>query len=340
MPRLLLAASALCIVAAPAPSQEAPAPLGPNARSQFVERFLPSGFHRAFATAPDGRFGWAAHRPTIEEAIGDAIAACARDRGEGCRVRVVNGIAVDGTDPAALPRRDPAAPSLGPLVPGDYVTIRGAAVAPGLVIWSHGYRPGTDSSGTLAHAYVSRFAAAGWDVYRYNRVAIESGAADLAGLLAGIAAARDSGYRRVVLAGQSRGGWISLQAAAAGAAIDGVIATAPATHGNRADSPAMGRARGDFRALLQRVAARPERLPIAITLFEADSFDPGGRSDDVAALLGSREGVLFIDHPPGLRGHAAGASPGFNLRYGACLFVFVAEARRDPSCPTSGPAAR
>jgi len=182
--------------------------------------------------------------------------------------------------------------------------------------------------------------AAGWDVYRYDRIRIESRDADLAGLLRGIEAARQAGYRRIVLAGQSRGGWISLQAAASGAAIDGVIATAPATHGNNPTSPAMARARAEFRDLIERVARHLDGRRVVISLFDGDDFEPGGRREDVAAILGARDGALFIDHPPDLRGHGAGANPVFNARYGACLLVFVVEARRDSSCPTPGAATR
>lgn len=320
-------------------AQDAPSTLGPNARSQYLERFVLAGFHRAFATAPDGRFAWVAHRPSIESAIADAIAACNRDR-PGCRVRVVNGLAVDDEPAEAIARRDREAPALATLVPGDYVRIAGPATAPGLVIWSHGYRPGVDSTTSLAHAYVMRFMAAGWDVYRYNRTRIESRDADLAGLLSGIAAARQAGYRRVVLAGQSRGGWISLQAAALDAKIDGVIATAPASHGNNPNSPAMARARGEFRNLIERVAGHLDGRRVVISLFDGDDFEPGGRREDVAAILGQRDGFLFIDHPPNLRGHGAGANPAFNARYGACLFIFIVEAQRDPSCPAPGVTAR
>ena len=67
-----------------------------------------------------------------------------------------------------------------------------------------------------------------------------------------IAAAKAAGYKKVVLAGQSQGGWLSLVAISRGAKADGAIAVVPGNHG----SPPSREARQDFRQLLRDIASR------------------------------------------------------------------------------------
>ncbi len=312
-------------------AQTAPVPYLKD-QTNYTQRFLVTGTNRAFAVASDGRFAWVSHRSSPEQAIEDVLKSCNKDGKAECRVHTVNGWVVWDKDPRSAPLRDPAAPAIPPLVPADYVPIRGPLLAPGLVIWSHGYYGGIDATRSPPHGYVSRFMAAGWDVYRYNREWIAGNYEDVQGLLSGVRAARAAGYRKIILAGQSKGGWVSLHALGRGAEIDGVIATAPASHGNNPASLQMARARDDFRDLLAAIGTRRAAVPVAITLFEGDSYEPGGRRNVVADQLAGKIPLLFIDHPADFTGHGAGGLPRFNTKFGACLFGFATTADKS-ACP-------
>ena len=71
----------------------------------------------------------------------------------------------------------------------------------------------------------------GYDLYRFDREWIVDWAGDATALADAVRKARELGYRRVVLAGQSAGAWVSLAALARGAPVDGVVSIAAAHHG-------------------------------------------------------------------------------------------------------------
>src|SRR5271156_639358 len=123
-----------------------------------------------------------------------------------------------------------AAAAQDQLVPAqDEASLLGAARAQGVVIWSHGRSLQKECSLVPTPDYISAFHAAGWDTFRLNRPSTIDTLPDSAAVLAGEAEGlKHRGYRRVILAGQSFGGFISLIAAGRSDAVDGVIATAPA----------------------------------------------------------------------------------------------------------------
>ena len=285
------------------------------------QRYLDEGFHRVFAISEHGGYGAGWGNWTIEGAEKTALANCAkRDPTGPCRIYAVDGYVVWGKDPAALPRYADA-PKLGLFVPSDYTPVRGPHAAAGLIVWSHGYLAGVDATQGQPQGYVSRFLARGWDVYRYNREWIDQRPKEIAGMMDSIEAARRAGYRKIVIAGQSHGAWISLEALARGAPVDGVISVSPAHHG----SPPSSAARSDFRELLRQIRKRNDpQIPLVIALFQNDSYDPGGRFADIPDLLGDTAMPLyFIDRPADLSGHGAGNSAKFNERFGGCIVQFV-----------------
>ena len=103
------------------------------------------------------------------------------------------------------------------LVPAqDEASLLGGERAQGAVIWSHGRSLQKECSLVPTPDYISAFRAAGWDTFRLNRPSVIDNLPDSAATLAQEAEdLKHRGYRRVVLAGQSFGGFISLIAAGA-----------------------------------------------------------------------------------------------------------------------------
>jgi dienelactone hydrolase len=279
--------------------------------------------HRAFAVGGGSAFRWVGGSGSLEKVIDDALAGCARNNGEKpCTLYSVNNVVLGGRDwRAAVPARDPAAADIGRLRPHPYVAMRGPQAATGLVVWSHGYRQGSDATQSPAQPYVGRFVAAGYDLYRFDRQYITDWPGDATALVAAVAQAWQMGYRRIVLAGQSAGGWVSIAALARGASVDGVIAVAPAHHGETHKMGDVSVARSAWQQIIGAVKPGPR---VAVVLFAGDTYDVGGRGADAKAAL-ARNGVshLVVDQPQNFTGHGAGASSTFDRVYGACLVSFV-----------------
>ena len=224
------------------------------------------------------------------------------------------------------PQAVPAAPPEGPrprMLPDD-ATARhaGPARAAGALLWSHAGdspRP-TDPA---PPPFVDVLRAAGHDVFRLERA--PQGDTVAAGVAAVVASARDlrtRGYRRVVLAGQSAGGWISLAAIASAPGLaEVVIATAPAAYGSRSADAARAERNRDE---LLRILGGVRDARVMLFFFDGDDFDPGGRGEAAAALLAARRVPhVLVDRPPYFRGHGIGLTSGFARRYGGCIAAFV-----------------
>jgi hypothetical protein len=218
----------------------------------------------------------------------------------------------------------PPAPAQEPvLVPdGDAASGRVPARAAGAVIWNHAGdapRP-TDPAPAI---FVEVLRAAGYDVFRLERP--PEGDTIRAGVMALVDAAkrlRGQGYARIVLAGQSAGGWIALLAQATSPGLaEAIVATAPAAYGSlRADAE---RAQRNASELL-RIGGFLRETRVMLFFFDNDDFDPGGRGPAMAELLSAR-GVphLIVDRPAAIRGHGVGMSSGFARRFGGCILAFV-----------------
>lgn len=228
--------------------------------------------------------------------------------------------------PGAAPAASGEAPRPRPrprLVPDDKASAHaGPARASGALLWSHAGdspRP-TDPA---PPPFVDVLRAAGHDVFRLERP--PEGDTIAAATAAVIVAARElraRGYRRVVLAGQSAGGWVSLAGVAAVPGLaEAVIATAPAAYGSRAvDATKAERNRDE----LLRILGAIQGARVLLFFFEGDDFDPGGRGAATAEVLG-RRGVphLVVDRPVALRGHGIGLTSGFARRFGTCILAFL-----------------
>ncbi len=142
---------------------------------------------------------------------------------------------------------------------------------------------------------------------------------------------KSQGYKRVILAGQSFGAFISLIAANASDDVDAIIATVPAAY------PPMD-AWIQFNALkLYSLLERTRRARVMLFYFQNDEFDPGGRASRSDEIL-TEHGVphLIIDRPTGLTSHWAASTDKFAAEYAACVAAFAADdaAKGSLDCPT------
>jgi len=236
-------------------------------------------------------------------------------------------------------------PDSGSLGPGTLErgyedrTVRGPGTAHGAVIYSPGLvREGAAISATPY--VVDDLQAAGWDAFRFAPPAagdiIEVAAAALNGAAQEL---RQRGYKRVVLIGQSYGGWLSLAAASApGTPVDAVVALAPAAFGARGEAAEWMANATALMPLAEAVNARR----VLVFLFRGDDYDPGGRASALRDIFVRRGlAAAVIDEPHDLVGHSAGLTRAFARRFGPCLRDFVdrAEAGTLFVCPDPGWAA-
>jgi pimeloyl-ACP methyl ester carboxylesterase len=202
----------------------------------------------------------------------------------------------------------------------------GPQAAAGVVVWAHGYSgPARDNRAAPLPGLMAVLNDAGWDVLRHDR----DPAADelhlaLPDLLRGLPALRAMGYRRVVLGGQSRGGWAALLAAAQRPElVDGVIATAPAAHGEAA------RPHPDALADFSRtLAGLPgDRVRVLVALFEEDSFDPSPAARAAAleaAATGRAVPTLAIwPRAEVARGHGGAQDWRFTRLFAGCMLTWL-----------------
>jgi hypothetical protein len=317
--RVLAAALSLALAAHGACAQGMPLD---GRAAQVFENYRLQAPHKAFAVAPGGATQWFSGRKSPEEAADLALKRCAERAKSDCSLYAVNDFVVAGRDwKSAVPERAPNAPDIGRLRPHPYTPILGPEGAKGLVVWSHGYTHGANATETPPQAHVGRFVAAGYDLYRFDRPWIANWGSDANDLTEAVAEARKLGYRRIVLTGQSAGAWVSLAALGRGAAADGVIAVAPAHHGETLKMRDPSVAKSDWQHVVRAIKPGPR---VAIALFKDDTYDVGGRGKDVrAAFAGGAVQAVLIDEPNGITGHGGGWSSEFATRYGACLFDFI-----------------
>lgn len=287
--------------------------------------------HSAFAVAqaPNGRLVWnfVGGQASPDAARQEALARCTRAAtnigSPPCRIVAVNG-AVEGR-----PAFTPETQTLGPFRASPLHFRHGPQRAQGVILFSHGRSgAGADLRNDPVQGWVSAFNDAGWDVWRYDRAPTEDETnAATQRLIAGLPALRAQGYRRVVLAGQSRGGWHSLLAAGERPGLmDAVIAIAPATHGDRGLNH--GAALDEWRRI---VTALPnDRVRIAAVLFREDAFDPlpSARIERLEAQAARRSApTLIISPATGPADHGGGANPVFVRDWSACLLAFATAAQ-------------
>ena len=213
-------------------------------------------------------------------------------------------------------------PEAPPLQPSPAFTPAGPQQARGVVVWLHGGYDSDTEPLPPVEDWVARLAQRGYDIWRFDRTPgqdplVAGGEA----LMRGVAALRQGGYRRVIVAGQSRGAFIALAALAHPELVDAVAAISPAAHGTRPERRAQ--AMSDFH---DRLDAARGPMRFALVQLDDDPFDPDadGRVA-MARAAAARAGLLLflIDRPPAPRGHMGSYEPEFDAMFGECLARFL-----------------
>lgn len=300
-------------------------------------RFVRQNHPRAFALGADGRWGAAWGQASAEAAQAAALENCTKGGGWDCALYAVDN-AIVWQDRAWAPAAPPGRFAGGlafDLVPDGRFLWWGVREAAGVYVWAHGRSAGFDSRGQQPPPQLRWFNNARFDVMRFDRHPNSDDPDRAAGWLReSLLVLRGAGYRRIVVGGQSRGGWNALMMLAEPGLADAVVAIAPARHGDGAiNNPHYPRATEDFHDLAAKVADRRARVVIAG--FQGDPFvpDPAARSALVRTLLTPRvAGVLWLDRPEGFQGHGAGRTWRFSETYGACIFRFVTAASPPAGC--------
>ena len=148
------------------------------------------------------------------------------------------------------------------------------------------------------------------------------------------AALKKSGYRKVVLAGQSFGGYVTLEAVDTSSDIDAAIALAPGVR----SSSAAGRLDA---SVTDRILQRARVGRVALVFPKDDAlFNYLERGESAQAILSRRSlPYLLLDETSGISGHGGGITGRFALRYGLCLADFLAAANPPAArfaCPPVG----
>ena len=311
-------------------------PLPPSFEAEAARSFADFqafGPHRAFVTGAGGKASWVAGvgGPDPGNAVTSALKRCEERGYQPCTLHVVNNYTVTGQPWRELvPARAADAPDIGRLRPEPYWSMRGPQLASGLIVWSHGYMAGKDSTGSTPQSWIGRFTRLGYDLYRFDREWIADWASDATALAAAVRKAREMGYRRILLAGQSAGAWVSLAALVRGAAIDGVIAIAAAHHGEVKAMPDTARARADWQHMIEALKPGPR---IVLVNFADDAYDVGGRMADARTIV-AKSGVdaVIIDDPAGFKGHGAASDPAFARKFGSCIQAFIETGGKRQPC--------
>lgn len=329
---VLAAALAVALAVPPASAQlgaDAQRPLGAEAQRTY-EDFQRLGPHRVFMLGADGRGHlWAgAAGADPGRAVERGLKNCEERAGSACRLYAVNNVVLDGRAwTAAAP---PALPAIGRLRPEPYWDNKGPQGAAGLIVWSHGYRLGVDATVSAPQGQVASFTRMGYDLYRFDRRYIRDWPGDAGALVDAVRQARSMGYRRVILAGQSAGAWVSMAATMRGAPVDGVISVSAAHHGEVKDMRDVSVAKSDWQQIVNGIKRGPR---LVVVNFRDDSYDVGGRMDDArAAFAASGVEALVISDPPGFTGHGAAGGNAFPRKFGACIHAFIETGRRSPPC--------
>lgn len=224
---------------------------------------------------------------------------------------------------------------------------KGPAGARGVLFWSHGLNGHAAQWHIVPPPIVRDFARAGWDVVKVQRNNLHengwsnSGPRHVADLLERVATARRSGYRHVILAGQSYGGAISLEAAGRDPAIFGVIAFAPG-HGSDACGGHVGSREISANLPGYLLAAIERQRTARVVLSLADGDDCMGHQRPTARLeaaLGeSHLPYIHFDDQLPIRGHGAAETRQFSAWYRDCLLGFLSPDKQPAAGRTVCPA--
>ncbi len=200
----------------------------------------------------------------------------------------------------------------------------GPEKARGLVLWSHGIAGTAEQYKSPPAMALRVLHARGWDVMKINRNNLGETGSSLSRAAARaeeeVRTQRSRGYRRIVLAGQSFGGYISLETAADRPDVFGVVAMAPGVTsrggGDRLDP-----------SVTERLLADSKAARVALVFPAGDElFNHSARGAGALKVLARRGRPYFLvdETTPAIAGHGGATGGRFALRYGTCLAEFLA----------------
>jgi pimeloyl-ACP methyl ester carboxylesterase len=205
------------------------------------------------------------------------------------------------------------------------IPVNGPERAQGIIIWNHGISGTTQSWMAPAPPAFRLLQSRGWDVIMLKRHHLAETAPGntlyrtVQRTLEEAAASRKLGYRKVVLAGQSFGGYVTLETIDTSPDIDAAVAFAP---GVRSQDAA-----GSLDATItDRILRRAKVGRLALVFPKDDAvFGYAVRGPSAQGILARRAlPYLLLDETSGLTGHGGGVTGRFALRYGLCLADFLA----------------
>ena len=207
-----------------------------------------------------------------------------------------------------------------PFRPSPAYTQTGPETAAGALVWLHGgYDSGEFPHGPPEQPWIARLAHDHFDIFRFDRPpGTDALAASTEALAKGLAALRAAHYRRIILAGHSRGAFIALAMLARPDLVDAIAALSPAAHGTRPER--RPQALADFQSLL---AAARGNTRLALVLLADDPFDPN--PDARAAAARTHANLLLIDRPSEPHGHTGTDSQLFDQKFGEEITKYLEE---------------
>jgi pimeloyl-ACP methyl ester carboxylesterase len=207
-----------------------------------------------------------------------------------------------------------------PFVHAPDFAFSGPGSGKGALVWVPGTY-GKDQTGPPAPPdIVGRMAQSNMDVWCFNRDRgddpLDRGARLL---MRGVQMLRDQGYRRIIVAGHSRGAWIALTALAHPGLANAIVAISPAAHGT--GDARKAQAMADWTALW--AAAVNDGTHVVLVQLLDDPWDP----DPPRRLAIARErfgaNLFSIFQPPDPKGHAGVYEPAFDEQFGARIMGFL-----------------
>ncbi|HKX01014.1 MAG TPA: hypothetical protein VJX71_00835, partial [Methylomirabilota bacterium] len=198
-----------------------------------------------------------------------------------------------------------------------------ASAAKGVVIWNHGIHGTVAQHAASVPPALRLLQAGGWDVIKIarNNLGETTGEQSLYRAVQRtreeIAVRRREGYSKVILAGQSFGGYITLDTAESSRDVYGVVAMAPGVRFGGTGNLDMSVTERTLGALaVDRLALV---FPRHDTLFGSLERGPGA-----AKVLARRDGsFLLLDETHDIVDHGGGTTGKFAVRYGPCLVRYL-----------------
>ena len=309
--------------------------------------FLGMPVHRAFAASPGGAYGTAWSHSSSEKAAEGALKYCAAREAKAKRENACAVYAVDAeiVYPGTAYALREVVLGVGDFTSRPEYLYRGPERAKGVIVWQHGKRGTIDQRKGAAYPIVNRLNTAGWDILRFDRDPdYDQLWWALSHLEASLPQLKALGYKRIVLAGQSRGAIQSLHIlknAKVAPLVDAVLATAPAENGT--GSASVLSAPDEWRQIVERLPRQPR---IAIAFFDKDPYNP--QAEEKAALArqvfaarGQSAVVIYEAAPPMLArkdadglpsGHYGAATREFTDKYADCLEAFLDTGEKGGAC--------